>query len=103
MSGQLRKGTTVPRSYYGPRDYDYLCNSKLSMHAARPHTPLPQKRQALLNKKLAEFSGLGDLDALASRVPQPETVEDLPRRVRTIERVKMNPPNFVVEKIMTLL
>ena len=49
MSGQLRKGTTVPRGY-GPGDYDYLCNSKLSLHAARPHTPLPQKRQVLPNK-----------------------------------------------------
>ena len=55
MSGQFRKGTTVPGSYYGPRDYDYLRNSKLNVHAARPHTPLLQKRQVLPNKKLAEI------------------------------------------------
>jgi len=101
MSGQIRKGVAAPRGY-GPGDYHYLRNSKLSLHAAGPHTTLPQKRQVLPNKN-SRGSRSGDLSAPGSRVSQPKTVEDLPRRVRTIERVEMNSSNSVVEKIMTLL
>ena len=54
-SGQFRKGATVPRGY-SPGDYGYLYNSKLSMHAARPHTPLRQKRQVLPSKKVAKVA-----------------------------------------------
>jgi hypothetical protein len=53
MSGRFRKGATVAEDYC-PGDYDYLCNSKLSLHAARPHTPLPLKRQVVPHKKVVE-------------------------------------------------
>jgi hypothetical protein len=62
----------------------------------------PGKGKWFLTKKSSSRHS-DDLRAFSARVPQPQTVENLPRRVRAIKRVKMNPANFVLEKIVTLL